>query len=156
MSTPAPSFSSPEEYRALNRRMAESILAAQPEPYVDGGFVRRVVQVRGRRSGAVHDVPIAVVSLRGAHYLVSPTLARNWVRNLIADPACTIRSRDGRELVRAARVEDPERVADVVSTYLATMNAPWAVAQFPFPPDADLAQIRQAAERVAVFELESV
>ena len=117
--------------------------------------MRRVVEIRGRRSGQVHAVPIAVVGLAGRRYLVSPVRDRNWVRNLLADPACVVRSRDSREPSRATPVEDAERIADVVSTYVALMtDAPWAIAQFPFPADASRERIVQAADGLAVFELE--
>lgn len=153
MSTPAPSYFNADQYRDVNRRMADSILAADPAPYREGGYVRRVVAIRGRRSGDVHAVPIAVVTLDGRNYIISPTRARNWVRNIIEDPSCFLRSRDTSEPVTAIPINDPEAVAAVVATYLALMNAPWAVAQFPFPADASHAQIAHAAAQVAVFEL---
>ncbi len=153
MSTPAPNFSNVQQFRDSNRRMAEDILTAEPAPYLDGGYVRRVLEVRGRRSGRIHRVPIAVVTLAGRRYLVSPTRERNWVRNLLGEPDCIVTSRDTREACRAALISDSGRVTDVVSTYVALMNAPWALAQFPFPPHATRAEIEQAADGVAVFEL---
>ncbi|HEY0932814.1 MAG TPA: nitroreductase/quinone reductase family protein [Trebonia sp.] len=154
MTTPAPDFASAEEYRESNRRMAGSILAAEPAPYTDGGYVRRVLEIRGRVSGKAHLVPIAVITLAGSRYVVSPVRQRNWVRNLQADPRCIVRSRDTGEPVRATFLDDNGRVAEVVSTYIALMNAPWAVAQFPFPADAGRAQIEAAAAGVAVFHLD--
>jgi hypothetical protein len=154
MTTPAPDFSSREEYRASNRRMAESILATEPTPYTDGGYVRRVLEVRGRVSGRTHLVPIAVITLAGSRYVVSPVRQRNWVQNLLADPHCIVRSRDTREPARATLLHDTGRVAEVISTYIALMNAPWAVAQFPFPADADRPQIEAAAAGLAVFRLD--
>lgn len=154
MSTPPSGFTSPEQIRELNRTMAENILAAEPAPYAEGGYVRRVADIRGRRSGHVHAVPLAVITRSGRRYLVSPTRERNWVRNLYADPACTIRSRDTEEDSRAVPVRDRDEITDVVSTYITRMNAPWAVAQFPFPADATRSQIHQAADHVAVFHLE--
>jgi hypothetical protein len=154
MTTPAPDFSSVQEFREVNRRMAASILSSDPAPYAEGGYVRRVLEVRGRVSGQTHLVPIAVISLAGSRYVVSPVRRRNWVQNLLADPRCTVRSRDTREHARAALLDDTARVAEVVSAYLARMNAPWAVAQFPFPADADRAQIESAADSLAVFRLD--
>ncbi len=98
-------------------------------------------------------MPIAVITLAGRRYIVSPTPARNCSKTCSPPRACTLRSRDSREPCRATRVTDRERVADVVSSYLALMNAPWAVAQFPFLPDATHTRIEQAAHDVAVFEL---
>lgn len=40
--------------------------------------------VRGRRSGAVHRVPVIPVAHEGARYLVSPRGETDWVRNLRA------------------------------------------------------------------------
>ncbi len=155
VTTPAaPRFSSPEEYRESNRRMAEDILAADPAPYVDGDYVRRVVEIRGRRSHDHHRVPIAVVTLGGNQYLVSPVLDRNWVKNLLHDPEVTILTKDGRDPRRGVPVADPDEAANVVSTYLSRMNAPWAISQFPFPRDASLDQIRRSIAQLAVFRLE--
>ncbi len=153
MSTPARRFSSPEEFRDLNKRMAEGILSAEPAPYVDGGYVRRVVDIRGRRTGHFHGVPLAVITVAGRQHIVSPRRERNWVKNLLEHPDCVVKSRDTREPRRAAFVSESERIAEVVSTYIALMNAPWAVAQFPFPADASRDEIQQAAADVAVFEL---
>jgi hypothetical protein len=119
--------------------MAESILATDPAPYVDGGYVRRVVEIRGRRSGQLHGVPIAVITLAGRQYLVSPRRDRDWVKNLLEHPECVVRSRDSREVRRAALVGESGRVADVVSTYVALMNAPcgrWPNSRFPLRPRA--------------------
>ena len=154
MTAPTPDFSSVQEFRESNRRMAESILTTEPAPYADGGYVRRVLEIRGRVSGQTHLVPIAVISLAGSRYVVSPVRRRNWVQNLLADPRCIVRSRDAHERTRATFLDDTGCVAEVVSTYIALMNAPWAVAQFPFPADASRAQIESAADGVAVFRLD--
>lgn len=64
-----------------------------------------------------------------------------------------LRSRDDSEPCTARMMSDPDQIATVVSTYLAQMNAPWAVAQFPFAPDASRSEIAALADHVAVFEL---
>ncbi len=154
MTTPPPSYTSREEYRASNQRMAQAILANDPDPYIDGGYVRSVVEVRGRRSGQTHLVPIAVLSLDRQRYLISPTPQRNWVLNLLAEPRCSVRTRDNAEPAVAVPVHDPDMIADAVSLYVKLMSAPWAIAQFPFPADADHEEIRAAADHVAVFRLD--
>lgn len=156
MSTPAPLFSSPQEFRDLNKRMAESILAAEPAPYVNGGYVRRVVEIRGRSSGQVHGVPLAVITLAACQYIVSPRRERNWVKNLREHLDCVVVSRDTREPRHATLVAESGRVADVVSTYVTLMDAPWAVAQFPFPAGSSRDEIQHAAAGVAVFELNPI
>jgi hypothetical protein len=154
MSTPAePRFQDIREFRELNSRMTATILAAQPEPYTEGGYVRRVLEVRGRRTGTVHAVPLAVITLFGGNYLVSPRTDRNWVRNLSANPHCVIRARDVSEARYAVRVIDRARAVDVIGTYLRLMKSPWTVAQFPFAADATSDEISSAADTVAVFEL---
>lgn len=75
------------------------------------------------------------------------------MKNLLADPECVVASRDAREPRRAELLAASERIAQVVATYIRLMNAPWALAQFPFPADATIATIEQVADRVAVFEL---
>jgi hypothetical protein len=112
-----------------------------------------VVEIRGRLTGRLHEVPLAVITLYGGNYLVSPRSERNWVRNLTANPNCTVASRDLREPRYAVRVIDQARAAEVVSTYLSLMNAPWAVTQFPFAADASLSEIVARLDQVAVFEL---
>lgn len=44
-------------------------------------------------------------------------------------------------------------VADVVATYRARIQVPWAVAAFPFPADAERGVIQWSASRLAVFRL---
>ena len=106
-----------------------------------------------RITTALAVVAVAVVAA-GSRYVVSPVRQRNWVQNLLADPRCTVRSRDTREPARATLLHDTSRAAEIISTYIALMNAPWAVAQFPFPADADRPQIEAAAAGVAVFRLD--
>jgi F420H(2)-dependent quinone reductase len=154
MTTPAePRFRGVRGFRNLNAHMAHTILAAEPAPYEEGGYVRRVLEIRGRRTGTVHSVPLAVVTLFGGNYLVSPRSERNWVRNLAANPSCLIRTRDTSEARYAVRVIDRARAVEVICTYVQTMRAPWAIAQFPFSGEATREQIAAVADRVAVFEL---
>jgi hypothetical protein len=154
MSTPAePRFRDIREFRDLNARMTASILAAPATDYEEGGYVRRVVEIRGRRTGAVHPVPLAVVTRFGGNYLVSPRADRNWVRNLAGSPLCVVRARDTSETKYAVRVIDQARAVDVVCTYLRLMTSPWTVAQFPFAADATPDEVANAADQVAVFEL---
>lgn len=53
--------------------MADRILQSDPDPLLDDDYARRVLEVRGRRSGEVVRAPIAVVSRDGGQYLVSPS-----------------------------------------------------------------------------------
>jgi hypothetical protein len=157
MTIPAePRFRDGRGLRDLNARMADTIIAAEPDPYEEGGYVRRVLGIRGRRTGTVHSVPLAVITLFGGNYLVSPRSERNWVRNLSENPNCLIRARDSSEPRYAVRVIDRSRAVEVICTYLKTMSAPWAIAQFPFDGDATREEIAAVADQVAVFELTKI
>lgn len=147
----------PPDLREINRQMVGRILGGDPQPYADGGYVLRVLRHTGRRSGATVEVPIAVVCESGQRYLVSPTRRRNWVRNLLADPVCEIASRDEVERRTATPLDghaDADEIAAVVGTYLARMDAPWALRQFPVGRDATADDIRAVAPQLAVFRLE--
>jgi hypothetical protein len=154
MTTPAERlYGSGLGFQELNARMVQTILAEEPAPYEEGGYVRRVVEIRGRRTRDVHPVPLAVITRFGGNYLVSPRVDRNWVRNLTTNPNCVIRSRDVSEPKYAVRVIDRARAVEVIVTYVRLMNSPWTIAQFPFAADASTEEIATAAEQVAVFEL---
>ncbi len=45
----------------------------------------RILEVRGRKSGAPRRTPVNVLELDGTQYLVSPRGEGQWVRNLRAD-----------------------------------------------------------------------
>jgi hypothetical protein len=63
-----------------NAAMAAKILSMPVQPHSEDGYVVRVLEVRGRRSGTLHRVPIAVVRFGGALCVVSPRADRAWAR----------------------------------------------------------------------------
>jgi deazaflavin-dependent oxidoreductase (nitroreductase family) len=139
---------------ALNASMIDRILGEPPDPIVDGGYARRVLRTRGRRSGLVRSTPIGVVGLDGGHYLVCPDTARDWAHNLAADPDCSIASRDDEQPATAVPVPDDE-AAPVVATYLSAMrDLPFAVRAFPVGPDATPDEIRPHLRTIRVLRLE--
>jgi hypothetical protein len=134
-----------------NATMATKILSMPVQPYRDGGYVVRVLEVRGRRTGIRRQVPIAVIQLDGARFLVSPRADRSWARNLAADGRCALTSGEGCETYRASPAE-PAIAVQVLRTYVAQLR--WASAQFPFPDGASPDLIREHLDQVAVFHLE--
>jgi hypothetical protein len=150
---PEPRSRASRGFLDLNAHTVDTILTGPADHYEEGGFVRRVVGIRGRRTGAIHSVPLAVVTLFGGNYLVSPQSERNWVRNLTSSPHCVVRGPDMSETRYAVRVIDRARAAEIISTYLGLMNSPWTIEQFPFGTGATLSQIQSKVDQAAVFEL---
>lgn len=48
------------------------------------------LEVRGRRSGQPHGLPVNPIAVDGARYLVAPRGDTHWVRNLRAAGECTL------------------------------------------------------------------
>ncbi len=114
----------------------------------------RVLSVRGRKSGALQRVPVNLLVLDGARYLVSPRGNTQWVRNVRV--AGTVQLRVGRRTEQVTPVELPadERVA-VLRVYLRRWG--WEVGRFVeglsgTSTDAELAE---AAPGIPVFRLTS-
>lgn len=143
-----------QDVRETNRSMVERILGMPVEQPEENGYVLRVLQTRGRRSGAARRTPMAVVRHGGRDHLVTPDPSRDWAQNLLADPAAEVADADGSRPV-LARVVGPDDGAPVVSAYLTAMTVPWAVRAFPVAPGAPLDEIRAHMDSIAVFRLES-
>ncbi|GEL26979.1 hypothetical protein PSU4_59330 [Pseudonocardia sulfidoxydans NBRC 16205] len=138
---------------ALNASMIDRILSEPPDPIVDGGYALRVLRTRGRRSGRVRVTPMGVVGVGGSHYLVCPDPNRDWARNLAADPACAVVSRDDERPATTVAVPDDE-AAPVVATYLSAMrDLPFAINSFPVGPDATPEEIRPRLGTIRVLRL---
>jgi deazaflavin-dependent oxidoreductase (nitroreductase family) len=74
--------------------------------------------VRGRRSGAWHTVPVNVLEMDGARYLVAPRGTTDWVRNLRAAGQGELRRRGRTEPFRATELPDSEKTL-ILDAYLA-------------------------------------
>jgi deazaflavin-dependent oxidoreductase (nitroreductase family) len=77
-----------------------------------------VLEVVGRRTGRPIQLPVVVIRVRGARYVVSmlgPTA--NWVRNVQAAQGRAVLWRGRRRPVRLVQVE-PEEAAPVLRRYL--------------------------------------
>ncbi len=78
----------------------------------------QALAVRGRRSGAIHRVPVIPVDHDEALYLVSPRGETDWARNLRAAGEGELRSRKEVRRFRAVELPAAER-PPVISAYRA-------------------------------------
>jgi deazaflavin-dependent oxidoreductase (nitroreductase family) len=142
---------SKEMVRSGNSMMVENILQMPVQPYEEGKGVYRVVEMRGRQSGQMRRVPLAVAQYEGKHYLIAPSRGRDWVHNLIAAGECTLLTSAGQEHVHATLTLDDEAVA-ATQAYIAELGD-WTLQQFPFTATASAEEIRAKGEAFAVFRL---
>jgi len=70
----------------------------------------RLLAVRGRKSGEWRTVPVNLLELDGAQYLVAPRGETDWVRNLRASGGGELRLGARRQAFRAAEVADTEKI----------------------------------------------
>jgi deazaflavin-dependent oxidoreductase (nitroreductase family) len=117
------------------------------ERYLKPGFVlSRVVNpllmtfrlvptlaVRGRTSGEWRTVPVNVLELGGARYLVAPRGGTQWVRNLRAAGSGELRIKGRTEAFTATEVAEAEK-QPIVDAYLARWGSQ-VKSQFEQLPD---------------------
>ncbi|MFI7110873.1 nitroreductase family deazaflavin-dependent oxidoreductase [Nonomuraea sp. NPDC050227] len=133
--------------RAMNRLDALTY-ASRWLPLPQGA----VLQVVGRRSGALTSVPVAVARHDGGEYLVSMLGPEaNWVRNVRAAGGRAVLRRRGRAApVRLAEVP-VERRAEILRRYAAV--APGARPHLGLGPKAPLDRFRRIAAGHPVFRI---
>jgi len=90
--------------------------------------------VRGRTSGEWRTVPVNVLELDGARYLVAPRGDTQWVRNLRAAGTGELRIKSRTEAFSATEVADADK-QPIVDAYLARWGSQ-VKSQFAELPDA--------------------
>jgi len=102
--------------------------------------------VRGRRTGEWRTVPVNVLDLDGARYLVAPRGDTNWARNLRAAGAGEIRTRRGTEPFTAVEVPEEER-KPIIDAYLARWGSQVEsqFAKLPDPADHPVFRLWQSS-----------
>jgi deazaflavin-dependent oxidoreductase (nitroreductase family) len=112
----------------------------------------RVLEVRGRRSGAPRRTPVNLLVLDGERYLVAPRGETQWVRNLRA-------SGEGRLLVgrrsepfTGEEVDDEHKVP-ILRAYLERWKAEVGVFFDGVGPDSSEQELRSVAPKHPVFRL---
>ena len=111
------------------------------------------LEVPGRRTGRIVQIPLVMVGVDSERYLVSMLGEDvNWVRN--------VKAADGRVTLRHGRSEDvrleevaPEHRAPVLKDYL--RRAPRAGAHMPVEKGAPLAEFERVSPRFPVFRVVS-
>jgi deazaflavin-dependent oxidoreductase (nitroreductase family) len=114
----------------------------------------RVLEIRGRKTGALRRNPVNLLSLDDARYLVAPRGHTQWVRNLRAaggDGNLLLGRR--RESFHATEVADADK-PEILRAYLQRWK--WEVGQFfgGVGPDSDEAELARIAPDHPVFRLD--
>ncbi|HXW81134.1 MAG TPA: nitroreductase/quinone reductase family protein [Acidimicrobiales bacterium] len=102
---------------ALTRRMMNPVMMAATRMGVSV-WGSRVLEVRGRKSGATQRTPVNLLALDGREYLVAPRGETQWVRNVRADAGrlALVRGRHREE--RVARELSDDEKPPVLRAYL--------------------------------------
>ncbi len=133
-----------------NAMMTQRVMQMPVEPYADDKFVYRVVEIRGRKSGAMRQIPLAVYQHDGILYLIAPERSRDWVQNLLAAGECVLISKAQQDHYTAVLAFDATALA-AVRAYIKQLA--WASRQFPFSIDESDAEIASKAAQFAIFRL---
>jgi deazaflavin-dependent oxidoreductase (nitroreductase family) len=112
----------------------------------------RVLEVRGRSSGAPRRTPVNLLELDGERYLVAPRGDTQWVRNLRASGEGRLLVGPRSESITALELSDEEKPR-VLRAYLTRWK--WEVGAFfdGIGPDSSEQELRQAAPKHPVFRL---
>jgi hypothetical protein len=111
-----------------------------------------VLKVKGRRSGNILAVPVAVTAYRNAEFLVSMLGPdANWVRNVQAAGGKAELRHRGRETPIQLEEIPPEHRSEILRRYLAA--APGARPHLGLRPTAPLSEFQRIAPRHPVFRI---
>jgi deazaflavin-dependent oxidoreductase (nitroreductase family) len=112
----------------------------------------RVLAVRGRVSGEIRTTPVNVLAVDDRRYLVAPRGETQWVRNVRAAGACSLRVGRRTETVRVEELDDAGK-PPILRAYLRRWK--WEVGQFfdGVGPDSSDDELVAIAAKHPVFEL---
>ena len=107
------------------------------ERRMGGPFLRRaglvvVLEMPGRRTGALQRVTLLPIEVDGTHYVVSQYGVAGWVRNIRAAGRATLRRKGVAEEVQAVEVDGAER-DQVIAAYVHKIG--WRRRDFDALPD---------------------
>jgi hypothetical protein len=109
------------------------------------------LEVRGRRSGRMIDLPLVMIVIDGERYLVSMLGAEvEWVRNVKAAGGAVTLRHGRREEVHLEEVA-VDRRAPVLKAYL--KRAPGARPHLPIHRDAPLSEFERLSPQFPVFRV---
>jgi hypothetical protein len=113
----------------------------------------RVLEHRGRSTGALHHVPVNLLTIEGRRYLVAPRGETQWVRNVRhAGGHLVLILGRRRELCTATEVPAPESIP-VLRAYLRTWKFEVGMFFQGVSPDSTDAEWEAEAANHPVFEL---
>jgi len=110
--TDAPAFVKPTLIENLFGRALAALLRLGVGP-----AHMRVLEVRGRKSGAVYSLPVDPLQYEGKLYLVAPRGRTQWVRNVEASGTITLRRGGAVEDYSVRALADAEK-PPVLKAYL--------------------------------------
>lgn len=114
----------------------------------------QVLQVRGRKSGALHETPVNLLEIDGVNYLVAPRGHTEWVKNVAVNPEVALRH--GRHSARyRVKPVPPADSAPILREYLERYHTT-VQRYFTVQRGAELAQFAAIAERHPVFVVEKL
>jgi len=102
---------------AITRRMMNPVLIAATRMGVSV-WGSRVLEVRGRKSGAARRTPVNLLTFDGREYLVAPRGETQWVRNVRADGGRLVLVLGRRREERVARELPDDEKPPVLRAYL--------------------------------------
>jgi len=134
-------------------RLLNGVGAAVASLGLTAPFGMMTLEVIGRTSGRTVSLPVVVVVVNGARYLVS-MLGDNiqWVKNVRAAHGRAVLRGGGREPIQLEEVPTDQR-APIVRAYL--RRAPGARPHIPVNKDASLAEFEKVAAAYPVFRVAS-
>ena len=113
----------------------------------------RILQVRGRKTGQIHEVPVNLLTFEGNRYLVAPRGETQWVRNLRVVGEGALRL--GRRVERFRAVEIPDGTKlPILRAYLHRWKLEVGVFFEGVGPDASDEELRRIAPNHPVFRIE--
>jgi deazaflavin-dependent oxidoreductase (nitroreductase family) len=112
----------------------------------------RVLEVRGRTTGAPRRTPVNLLELDGESYLVAPRGETQWVRNLRASGEGRLLLGRGAEPFHAVELPDTEKPS-ILRAYLKRWKAEVGVFFEGVGPDSSEEEIARIAPRHPVFRL---
>jgi deazaflavin-dependent oxidoreductase (nitroreductase family) len=114
----------------------------------------RVLEVRGRSSGAPRRTPVNLLVLDKQRYLVAPRGETQWVRNLRASGEGRLLLGRRSEPFTAEEVDDEQKVP-ILRAYLARWKAEVGAFFDGVGPDSSEQELRSEAPKHPVFRLRS-
>ena len=112
-----------------------------------------LLSVRGRKSGKIHTIPIALVENSGTRFLVAAFGEVNWVRNLRVAGSAQLTRRHRTEAIGVIELGTRE-AAPILKQFLGeSQNVSFLKPYFHVTPQSSLADFEQEALYHPVFRL---